>query len=380
MNSLDIFRYSKDDPNEFDISKPKIDESEKNKYLSNLLSHSIKVSEEIFPNIAKSIDEIFAKLKLENNFNFFVTADHIEANASCSAMPFSNKPDIVVTSKLVELLTKEELKFVLAHEVAHYYYQHSMYPHHSTAASRIEKLNLLNLSRAAEISSDRIGFIACDNIQTSLRAMLKLASGLSDKHINFNFSAYLKQLDELESLGRNEGQLWSSHPNFLVRMKSLMWFEKSKEYNEFANHRQGTYTLSEIDKKIDGLINRLTGNELEVSNQEVYDRALLWASLKMYLVDKKFTKDEQEKFRQRFGEKKTMSTISFLKISNMDIIDQKIKEAFTEANLLLKNEKKKLIDELISIGSEINKSNITIVKYLADFANQLGDERTISLN
>ena len=159
-----------------------------------------------------------------------------------------------------------------------------------------------------------------------------------------------------------------------------MWFEKSKEYNEFANHRQGTLTLSEIDKKIDSLISRLTGNELEVSNQEVYDRALLWASLKMYLVDKKFTKDEQEKFRQRFGEKKTMSTISFLKISNIDIIDQKINEAFMEANLLLKNEKKKLIDELISIGSEIKKSDITIVRYLGNFANQLGDERTISLN
>ena len=91
-------------------------------------------------------------------------------------------------------------------------------------------------------------------------------------------------------------------------------------------------------------------------------------------------KDEQEKFRQRFGEKKTMSTISFLKISNIDIIDQKINEAFMEANLLLKNEKKKLIDELISIGSEIKKSDITIVRYLGNFANQLGDERTISLN
>jgi len=380
MNSLDIFRYSKDDPNEFDINKQQVDENEKNKYLSNLLSHSIKVSKEIFPSIATSIDEIFSKLKLENNFNFFVTADHVEANASCSAMPFSKKPDIVVTSKLVELLTKEELKFVLAHEVAHYYYQHSMYPHHSAATSRIEKLNLLNLSRAAEISSDRIGFIACDDIQTSLRAMLKLASGLSDKHINFNFSAYLEQLEELENLGRNESQLWSSHPNFLVRMRSLIWFEMSKEYNDFIGKKKGSYTLKEIDKKIDSLVNKLTGNELEVSNQEVYDRALLWASLKMYLSDKKFSKDEQEKFKQRFGEKKTMSTISFLKISNMNIVNQKITEAFQDANLLLKNEKKKLIDELISIGSEINKNNIKIVKYLSEFAHQLGDERTISLN
>ena len=66
MNSLDIFRYTKDDPNEFDINKPKVDESEKNKYLSNLLSHSIKVSEEIFPNIAKSILAQHGLTNIEN--------------------------------------------------------------------------------------------------------------------------------------------------------------------------------------------------------------------------------------------------------------------------------------------------------------------------
>jgi hypothetical protein len=379
MSSLDIFRYSKDDPNEFEIKEKHVDEVEKNKYLSNLLSHSVKISKDIFPDIGQSIDEIFEKLQLENNFNFFVTSDHIEANASCSVMPFSNKPDIIITSKLVELLSKEELKFVLAHEVAHYYYQHSMYPHHTLANTRIEKLNLLNLSRAAEISSDRIGFVACDDIQTSLRAMLKLASGLSDKHINFNFSVYLEQLEELESLGRNEGQLWSSHPNFLVRMRALIWFEMSKEYNEFVGHKKGTHKLKEIDKKIDTLINDLTGNELETSNQEVYDRALLWASLRLYLFDKKFSKEEQESFKRRFGEKKTLSTISFLRISKPEIIDQKIEESFAEANLLLKNEKKKLIDELILIGTEVGKNNIDVLKLLSQFANKLGDERTISL-
>ena len=61
------------------------------------------------------------------------------------------------------------------------------------------------------------------------------------------------------------------------------------------------------------------------------------------------------------------------------MIDQKIEESFAEANLLLKNEKKKLIDELADIGAEVGKNNVSVLKLLSQFANKLGDERTISL-
>lgn len=377
MSSLDIFRYFKDDPTEFITQEQKQDQHAQDRHLSNLLSHSIRISKDIFPDIGKGIEEIFEQLKIENNFNFFVTADHVEANAACSVMPFSNRPDIIITSKLVELLSHEELKFVLGHEIAHYYYQHSNYPHHTNAKSRVEKLNLLNLSRAAEISSDRIGFLVCNDIETSLRAMIKLASGLGEKHINFNFSAYLDQLKELEKLGKSDGQLWSSHPNFLVRMQALIWFSMSKEYNDFKNLKAGTYSLKEIDEKIDKQINKIIGNELEVSNKETYDRALLWGSLDLYMHDKVFTKEEQEKFKKRFGEKKMTSTISFLKITKGDI-GEKIKSAFEEANTLLKKEKLSLIDELTAIGKEVNENDKDVLKKVSKFASYLNDERVIS--
>mgnify|MGYP001422062446 CR=1 FL=1 len=86
------------------------------------------------------------------------------------------------------------------------------------------KLNLLNLSRAAEISADRIGFLACNSLEDSLRANFKLASGLSDKHFNFKPSTYLDQLRDLEDLGKSSTELWSTHPSFLIRMQSLIWF------------------------------------------------------------------------------------------------------------------------------------------------------------
>ena len=86
----------------------------------------------------------------------------------------------------------------------------------------------------------------------------------------------------------------------------------SKEYNEFKNLKGGSFSIKEIDEKIDKQINKIIGNELEVSNKEIYDRALLWGSLHLYMHDNIFTKEEQDKFKKRFGEKKMTSTVSFI--------------------------------------------------------------------
>ena len=56
------------------------------------------------------------------------TPTHIQTQAMCSAMPLGDTAEIILTSKLIELLNGEELESVIAHEVAHFYYQHALYP------------------------------------------------------------------------------------------------------------------------------------------------------------------------------------------------------------------------------------------------------------
>ena len=67
MNVLDKFRYSKDDPSQLNISLKK-DPYEKSNSNSNnlnqLLSTSVKVSKEIFPNIYSAIENVFSRLKI----------------------------------------------------------------------------------------------------------------------------------------------------------------------------------------------------------------------------------------------------------------------------------------------------------------------------
>ena len=360
VNYLDKFRYKYDDLNELGHIEKSSDEKKKynSQNLKNLLSSSVKISESLFPKIAKSIDNVFLRLAIKNNFNFFITANHVETQAACAMMPQSLNAEIIITSKMIELLNSKELESVIAHEISHFYYQHSLYPTIDKARNRTEYLNFLHLSRAAEISADRAGLLGSGNIEYSLRAMLKISTGLGDEHISFNFSSYLDQLRELKELKGNQNLLYSTHPTFLNRMQALIWFSMSNEYNDFfKTDKKGVYDLKTVDEKINESIKKVTGNELEVSNKEVINKALLWGSLSIYLADKKFSKDEQEKFEKRFGEKTTVSIKSLLNISKMSVIEKRMEEAFKEAEILMTSDKKKITSVLNEIYSESDNHN-----------------------
>ena len=351
MNNLDKFRYSFDDPSQLNISLKKDPyekaTNQKSDNINQLLSTSVRVTKEIFPNINSAIENVFKRLKIENNLNFFVTANHFQTQASCSAMPLGDSAEIILTSKLIELLNGEELESVIAHEVAHFYYQHALYPQPNSSMNRVETLNLLNFSRAAEISADRIGFIGCGSLESSLRAMLKITSGLSDKHLKFNFSNYLDQLRELKEIKGDKNLMYSTHPNFLNRMQALIWFSMSNEYNQDLNsNKKGSFDLKTVDQKIDESIKKVIGDEVDYSNKDVVSRALMWGSIEIFLSDKKFSKKEQELFKKNFGEKRAQSMLSFMKMANPKSIQAKIDDTFKEASTLLKKDKENIVNEL----------------------------------
>lgn len=359
MNFLDQFRYTFDNLSELSITKNQDTETKtsyNNPQLKSLLSTSVKVTPEIFPKVAEAIDQVFERLKLKNNFNFFITANHLQTQALCAMMPQSSNAEIIITSKMIDLLNGEELQSVIGHEVSHFYYQHSLYPSPNQARTKTEFLNLLHLSRAAEISADRAGFLGSGSLEHSLRSMLKITSGLGDQHLQFNFSAYLNQLRELAEIKGDQTQLYSTHPTFLNRMQALIWFSMSHEYHQFfETNKKGVYDLKTVDQKINESIKKVTGNELDVSNKEIIERALLWGALWIYLGDKKFSKQEQEKFSKRFGNKTTVSILGLLNISNMPIIEKKVMTAYAEASTLLKSDREKITKELREIYQDADE-------------------------
>ena len=369
MNFLDRFRYRYDNLKELDINNSTVNKSlnYSSPILKSLLSTSVKVTPEIFPKIDHSIKSVFEKLQLKNNFNFFVTANHNQTQAACAMMPESDSAEIIITSKMIELLNEKELQYVLGHEISHHYYQHNIYPSPNQAKSKIELLKLLHLSRASEISADRAGFLGSGGIENSLKAMLKITSGLGEEHLTFNFSSYLDQLRELKQIKGDQNQMYSTHPSFLNRMQALVWFSMSHEYHEyFETNKKGIYDLKTVDKKINESIKSVTGRELDISTKEIFSNALMWCSLKIFIADSKFTKKEQELFKKNFGEKSTVSILSLLKISNLKSIDGKINNALNEASNLLIDEREKLLRELSKLSS-VAEGDKKLIKGSLDF-------------
>ena len=130
-------------------------------------------------------------------------------------------------------------------------------------------------------------------------------------------------------------------------MQALIWFSMSNEYNNnFDTGKKGSFDLKEADEKINESIKKVIGDEVDYSNKDVVSRALMWGSIDIFLSDKKFSKKEQELFKKNFGDKRTQSMFSFMKMANPKSIQVKIDNTFKEASTLLKKDKENIINEL----------------------------------
>src|SRR5262245_23913790 len=112
-----------------------------------------------------------------------------------AANPFPNaitigmdKPIIVVTSGLVDLLDEEEMRFVLGHEMGHALSGHAVYQTLLiraltlsgallllSIAIRLIIAALMEWSRKAELSADRAGLLATQDPAVAFRVHMKLA-------------------------------------------------------------------------------------------------------------------------------------------------------------------------------------------------------------
>ena len=121
------------------------------------------------------------------------------------------------TSSLVNLLSPEEFAFVAGHEIGHFIFQHSELSEENKTPELFMRL------RAQEISSDRIGFLCCKNINTAISALVKIASGLNNNYLNLDIKEFLSQAENLSS-ENNSLHIYNTHPTVLIRAKSILWF------------------------------------------------------------------------------------------------------------------------------------------------------------
>ena len=175
-------------------------------YEAGFALNSLKVSKEITPDIFNSLEETCFNLNIPLfKVSAFITSSP-EIQAGC--MSFSKDNCLItMTSTIINLMSFEEIKFVIGHELGHFLLSHNI-----EESQQQESKEGYIKKRAQEISVDRVGLMACRDINTATRAIIKTLSGLDEKYIRFDVKKFLNQIEGISV--NKESEQFSSHPSF----------------------------------------------------------------------------------------------------------------------------------------------------------------------
>ena len=234
----------------------------------NLLTGALRLTRTMAPEVANSLAMIREMIGFSRPIEIFVRPDAM-LNACCMKNP-TGPALIVLSSRMLEVFTPAELRFVIGHEVAHAAYDHFSIPMPITAkleelsvpyVSRRTGLELFLWCRAAELSADRIGMICAQDPEAAASGFFKLASGLSSSHVKADLAEYSKQVDSLASAPQARSEphedddtldCFSTHPYSPVRVRAVLAFSRSAKYRQLTG--QGSDGLAEED--VDAIIER----------------------------------------------------------------------------------------------------------------------------
>jgi Zn-dependent protease with chaperone function len=214
-------------------------------YVDNVASN-LRVTPKMFGRLHKSLQWACKILDVPEP-ELYVTLDS-EPNAFTYG---HTKPFITLTAGLIDLLSDEELFFVIGHEVGHIKAGHVLY---GTMARNIAAIvNLLGQAtfglgallgqglvialyewyRCAELTADRAALLCAQDIEPARTTLMKLAGGTTRLAAEMDRDEFLRQVREYEDVDRSSLDkaykvlltLWRTHPFAMQRAKELeLWF------------------------------------------------------------------------------------------------------------------------------------------------------------
>ena len=226
------------------------------------LASSVKVSERQFPHIHEMLRDGAYILDMDKVPELFVTQDPL-VNAMALG---TNQPFIVLNTAVVDLMDAEELRFVIGHELGHVLSGHAVYRtmlyNLILLASRIAWMPLGYIGlraiiwgleewyRKSELSCDRAGLLAGQDVDAARRALMKTAGG--SRLAEMNADAFHDQAHEYDAVPDLRDSLLKllqlqgmTHPFAVVRFAELDHWAESGEYERILG---GDYVRRDTDR------------------------------------------------------------------------------------------------------------------------------------
>lgn len=213
------------------------------------LASAVRASADQFPDLHQALMDSCYILDMPRVPELYISQSPI-VNAMALG---SDKPFIVLNSGIVELMDPEEIRFVIGHELGHVLSGHTVY--NTMLYYLIALANRLALvpfawvglkaviwaleewHRKSEMSCDRAGLLATQDVEAARRALMKLAGGrrlaeLSSNEFHRQAREYDAVPDVRESLLKLLQLQGTTHPFAVVRFAALDHWAAEGEYRD----------------------------------------------------------------------------------------------------------------------------------------------------
>ena len=267
---------------------------------STMEGHSLKVQEELLPEFYALCQEVKQKLKFDEKVDFYITGDST-VNAFSLAAEDEGAPHIVnVNSALFDLMSQDELRFVIGHELGHLINKDSalsrlirfVFPPETRVPVSLQYKIRLH-EQLAELVADRYGYIAAEDLGVCVTAFFKMASGLDLAKINVSIDALIADNSRrLEYFLNDKGVSRASHPVNPIRVQALNLFANAKTQQELHDGmdqlisillKVGDNELDEHVARFAAAAGLLVANTDSAINQDEIDRIIeTLASMKIF--------------------------------------------------------------------------------------------------
>tara|TARA_Y100001978_G_C23657885_1_gene417015 strand:+ start:107 stop:1021 length:915 start_codon:yes stop_codon:yes gene_type:complete len=231
----------------------------------------LRITEDNMPNEYHCLKEAAEILDINKIPDLYINWDY-SVNAFTSGV---EDPFIVMNSGCIDLLEKNELMFILGHELGHiksghvlYHTMSDIFPALVEQAGQLTlgiagiagtgiQIALNNWYRMSEFTADRAGFLVCQDQEAGMKTLIKLA-GIPNAYNDANFQdSFMKQAKEFEDLDDETlnrivkllTTLERSHPWTVMRGSEYIKWNENGEYNKLLSKNRNNKICSNCKKE-----------------------------------------------------------------------------------------------------------------------------------
>jgi tellurite resistance protein len=271
-----------------------------------LMARSLRLTESMAPDAHRLAHEAQQVLCITGNLEIYQ-----RSGAENAAMHMVPEPILLeIHGSLLTRLDAASLLGLFGHELGHYLAHGQGAPTNRAVSltcvlgqielDRTLEKALSKLSMAAELTADRVGLLACQDLHAMLRLEMATVTGLSSEGLTWDTDAYLAQCRDLieEGLAQGAAIMGGTHPEHSLRAYALWLFSETRTYRDLTGQGPGSRELAEVDATLSRCfeVEGPNGPELDYSrtgepSPELFECALA-ASVIVALADGEAAEDE----------------------------------------------------------------------------------------